>query len=263
MRRVYYLPIDALDLLLGRRDVLTPPRGISPGYILSSGFREHGEAFFPHLIDLGGLKPDSCMLDLGCGFGRIAVPVMKYMNANGRYEGLDIVPEAIDWCQKAITSRYPNAHFQLVDVANNHYMPNGVELASRYQFPYESDYFEVVLLKSVFTHMLVDDVENYLGEIARTLKPGGRCMITYFLLNENVLMSMQARKTKRQFPYEFGVYRAEKQNEREAALAYNESFIRRCYQQVGLEIVEPIHCGSWRGDERALFAQDIVIAIKK
>ena len=31
--------------------------------------------------------------------------------------------------------------------------------------------------------MLSADMENYLKQIARVLKPGGRCLITYFLLN--------------------------------------------------------------------------------
>ena len=46
--------------------------------------------------------------------------------------------------------------------------------ASEYTFPYEDGEFDVVVLTSVFTHMLPDDVAHYLDEIARVLKPGGR-----------------------------------------------------------------------------------------
>jgi hypothetical protein len=39
------------------------------------------------------------------------------------------------------------------------------------------------MLGSVFTHMQPDDVANYLSEIHRVTQ-GSRCMISYFLLNE-------------------------------------------------------------------------------
>ena len=41
---------------------------------------------------------------------------------------------------------------------------------------------DVAFLTSVFTHMLPEDVEHYLDELARVLKPGGRTLITWFLL---------------------------------------------------------------------------------
>lgn len=37
------------------------------------------------------------------------------------------------------------------------------------------------MLGSVFTHMQHRDVVRYAKEVARVLKPGGRCMVTYFL----------------------------------------------------------------------------------
>ena len=51
-------------------------------------------------------------------------------------------------------------------------------------FPCADNSFDLVFLTSVFTHMFAGDVENYLSEISRVLKPGGKCLITWFLLDE-------------------------------------------------------------------------------
>src|SRR3954452_23014549 len=48
----------------------------------------------------------------------------------------------------------------------------------------------LVFLCSVFTHMMPNEAANYIGEIARVLKPGGRCVVTYFLLNHENMTRM-------------------------------------------------------------------------
>jgi len=52
-----------------------------------------------------------------------------------------------------------------------------------------------VILSSAFTHTLSDEVSNYLSEIERVMKPGGRAMITFFLLNRQSLMLIEAEKS--------------------------------------------------------------------
>ena len=50
------------------------------------------------------------VLDVGCGIGRMAIPLARYLNTDGKYEGFDIIPENIAWCQRAITPRYPQLY---------------------------------------------------------------------------------------------------------------------------------------------------------
>lgn len=262
LRRLYYLPVDTLDAVLGRRDPLLPPRGLYPGYVLSGGFKKHGEDFAQLLVEYGGLRPDSVLLEVGCGIGRIAVPVVKRLNERGWYEGLDIVPEVIEWCQKSISTRYPNARFRLANIYNGNYHPEGEMSASTYRFPYEDDTFDLIFLKSVFTHMVAEDTVNYVEEVARTLKPGGRCLITYFLLNDDARRRMASGAARRVFPHQRGEYAVQDAADPEAAVAYEEEFIRALYDRNGLRVVDAIHYGSWRGREEALFAQDIIVAQK-
>jgi SAM-dependent methyltransferase len=263
LRRAYYWPIDSLTKVLGKRDEFTPPKGLWPGYVISGGFEEHGSGFLEQVIKLTKLAPEGVVLDLGCGIGRIAVPLTKYLNASGLYEGLDIDPEAIAWCQRTLSKKHPNFHFRLIDVHNARYNPSGQISASEYRFPYQNGSFDLAIVKSVFTHMLPTDVENYVGEIARTLKDTAACLVTFFLLNPQSLTLIKSGRAKKKFPAECGVYRLENPEEPEALVAYDEAYIRTLYSRAGLEIVEPIHYGSWLGHREALFAQDIIVAAKK
>ena len=152
-------------------------------------FRAAGDEFRELLVSLGGLRPDDDVLDVGSGVGRIAVGLTDWLR--GRYEGIDVVRRGVEWCQQAITPRYPNFHFQVADLYNRHYNPVGRVPASDYRFPFEDQSFDFVVLTSVFTHLLPADRDNYISEIARVLRPKGRCFATFFLLNEEARQSLR------------------------------------------------------------------------
>ncbi len=237
----------------GRRDSL----------VGSGDFKKIGEDFLRYFIELGDLKPNERVLDVGCGIGRMAIPLTEYLDKRGSYEGFDIVAKGIDWCKKEISPKYPNFRFQLADVFNKNYRPQGQYKASGYRFPYENESFDLVFLVSVFTHMLPPDMNNYFSEIARVLKPGGRCLITFFLLNEESLKLIEAKSGSMDFTYEVEEYRIVNQNTPESAVAYNEAFIRGLYKEYGLNVVEPLGYGAWCGRQDFLHYQDIIIARKK
>lgn len=129
---------------------------------------------------------------MGCGIGRKTIPLTKYLDKTGRYEGFDIIKTEVDLCKKRISTKYPNFHFQRVDIFNECYNPKGKYKASEFKFPFENEFFDFVVLGSIFTHMLPEDIENYLSEIARVLKKGGRFLITFFLLNKESLELINA-----------------------------------------------------------------------
>ena len=62
-RRLYYLPVDLYEGWSGRRDALTPPRGLI--YTGSGDFRAQGEKMRNDLIELAGLQPHHRVLDVG------------------------------------------------------------------------------------------------------------------------------------------------------------------------------------------------------
>lgn len=260
--RYYRLGIlDGWDRVARRRQSLVPPRRLI--FLVGGNFQETGERFVRFLIDRAGLRPDDAVLDVGCGTGRMAVPLTRYLSAAGTYEGFDSFVRGVRWCAENVTPRFPNFRFQVADLYNEFYTPRGRYKASEYRFPYPDASFDVVFLASVFTHLLPDDMENYLAEVARVLKPGGRCVITYFLLNPETDARSGRGETDLNFRFNFGRYRSINETGREAAVAFEEEAVRRLYDRNHLRVQEPIERGSWSGIDNPLTYQDIVVASKQ
>src|SRR5512134_1996197 len=72
LRRFYFVPVDMLYSLRDKGDLQPPPSLLFVG---DGDFKKTGEEFKTHLVQLGGLKADHRVLDIGCGVGRMAVPL--------------------------------------------------------------------------------------------------------------------------------------------------------------------------------------------
>jgi len=226
-------------------------------------FQEVGEAFLREFKIRCNLLPNSSFMDIGCGIGRLAIPLTDYLDATGRYEGFDITPENVKWCQDHITVCRSNFSFQVADIFNHCYNPKGRYPAREYLFPYQESTFDVACAASVFTHLLAEDSEHYLSETARTLKPDGYFLGTYFLLNEPSVKALKEQKSSQPFFHEIKNCWVINPQIPEAAVAYDEAFIAEIYRKAGLEIKE-IHYGLWSGREPTAYGgyQDMIIAKK-
>ena len=261
LQRVYHFPRDLIEGLLGNRNPMVPPRGIV--FTGSGDFEEVGRKFLRYFVDLGGLAPAHRVLDVGCGIGRMAVPLTGYLRPPGAYEGFDIVSAGITWCRRRITPCFPNFRFRVADINNAAYNPGGSHTPDAYRFSYPNAAFDFTFLTSVFTHLLPPAVDNYLSEVARTLKPGGRALITFCLLNPQSRACIESGSSNLDFRHTHGCCRIVDSRAPEAAVAYDEAYVRSLYLAYGLDIAEPIHYGSWCGRRDFLDYQDIVIAVKR
>lgn len=252
-RRVAYLPID----LFRDRKSLVPPKGKI--FIGRGDFLATGEIFFKHFKKYGNLTPQSSILDIGSGIGRMAIPFTNFLDKNGFYEGFDIVKQGVEWCNKNISTRYPNFNFTWIPLKNELYNASTNDHASKITFPYPDNYFNFVFLTSVFTHMLPEDVENYIKEINRVLKTDGICFATFFILDNESQESMSSKGTKN-FKFDLGNYSLMDKTVKEANVAYKKEYIFEVLKTNNLDITYFIR-GNWSGiySEGLDEHQDIII----
>jgi len=245
---------DLLDRMRGTADPGLPPRRLQ--VLVGDGdYRAIGDLFRELFVDLGGLEPQHDVLDVGCGSGRMAYALKDFVT--GRYEGFDIVPGAVEWCQREITPHHPNFRFQVADIRSERYNPRGAFEAESYRFPYPDDSFDFAYLTSVFTHLSRAAVDNYLGELGRVLRPGARCFATYFLMSEEAVRAMGGHG---QFGFERDGQLVVDDRVPERAVAFREDDIRELHERGGLPI-EAVHPGSWCGRERYTSFQDITVSV--
>lgn len=128
-----------------------------------------------------GLVSSSSLLDVGCGVGRLAIGLLAKSLDVSEYVGVDVDRRSIRWCRRYLQSTQPKFRFEHLDVANARYNRRGARLSQSFRLPLETGRFDVIYLYSVFSHMEAPDVQLYLREFRRLLKPTGGVYLTAFL----------------------------------------------------------------------------------
>jgi ubiquinone/menaquinone biosynthesis C-methylase UbiE len=253
-----YLRWMPADLGRGGGDGLMPPRRLS--FVGRGDFERTGREYLSHFRELGGLRPGDRVLDMGCGIGRMAIPLLDYLDESGSYAGFDVGRAMIRWCQREITARRPNFEFAWAPVYNQKYNPFGSISAAEFRFPYADGSFDFVFATSLFTHLVRAETEHYLRETARVLRPGGTCLLTFFALDEHAEGEIAAGRASFDFrhPIEGGFTTDPSQPEE--AIAFPAEDLRAMLDEVGLEVQEPIRFGLWSNHPDGPAGQDIVIA---
>ncbi len=257
-RRAVWGPFDLWRRLRG--DTLTPPRGLS--FVGGGDFARTGQEFLGHFKELGGLRPDARVLDVGCGIGRMAIPLSGYLQG-GSYAGFDVGREMIRWCRRNVTPRHPNFEFAWAPVYNSKYNPFGEISATAFRFPYEDSSFDFALATSVFTHLVREEAGHYLAETARVLRPQARCVLTFFILNEDSEREIAAGRAAFAFEHEIEGGATTDPRRPEEAVAYRLGELRAMLEEAGLAIREPIHFGSWANATAAPSFQDLIVAERR
>ncbi len=230
-------------------------------FVGDGDFRAVGAEFLGHFIRLGGLRPEHRVLDIGCGIGRMAVPLTQYLDVGkGRYSGLDPVEGGIAWCRRVVTPVYPNFTFQRLDIAHKLYNPQGKISGEALKLPYPERQFDFVIMTSVVTHLPPDEVLVYLREVARMLKPGGRLFMTAFVVDEIAAANASGRRDPRLGFVRDGDGPCWHVPEMPplAAVGFDDGFLDQALEKAGL-VVSLKSLGHWRGQDADHY-QDLYVA---
>ncbi len=126
---------------------------------VGGGFDEIGVIERETLI-YHGLKKDDYLIDVGCGSGRLAKPLAEYLE--GKYLGIDVVPDLIDYARKLVPR--PDWRF---------------ELARGLTIPEQDCQADMVCFFSVLSHLLHEESFVYLREAKRVLRPHGKIVVSF------------------------------------------------------------------------------------
>jgi UDP-glucose 4-epimerase len=218
----------------------------------------------------GGIRRESAVLEIGCGLGRIAFPLRYVLTSAGTYNGFDISREKIAFLDRAFHRAHPHFRFAWADIHNTHYNPHGQIRAVDYRFPYPNGTFDVVYAASVFTHMLPEAVAHYLRESTRVLKPGGRCVFSFFLLDHYQPGQPRPLGFSRpdfNFDHPYGDFGNDVAivvpDNPEQMTAYRLRLIERFASDAGLALAQPPLPGLWSGSASTwVGAQDVLLLAK-
>jgi hypothetical protein len=103
--------------------------------------------------------------------------------------------------------------------------------------------------------MLAEEVINYLGELNRVLKPGGKCLITWLILIQKSEELIAEGESSLNGIHALGECRVADLKVPEEAVGYPENSIRAMYEHAGLVIEPPIRYGAWCGRDAFLSYQ--------
>jgi SAM-dependent methyltransferase len=253
------------EVASGQRSPLTPPvRLLDEARIGSGDYDAVGRQFLGVFQEIGGLQPHHRVLDIGCGYGRMAKPLTEWLDParGGAYVGFDVFPKSVRWAARAFGSRHPNFSFQHLNIRNQHYNPNGTESDTTIRLPYPDGSFDFIFLTSIFTHLFPAAVDHYLSEIARLLSPDGRCLATYFLLDEESRRLVAEGRTSVKFRHTDPAegWMALDKNDPERCIAFPIEQVTALYTKNGLLIEEPIRLGNWCARAQPYNFQDIIVS---
>jgi SAM-dependent methyltransferase len=246
------------EQVAANRFMPVPPPSLA--FVGDGDFRAIGAEFLKLFIQYCGLGAGERVLDLGCGVGRMAIPLTQYLTPGvGRYDGVDIVAPGIAWCRENISVRYPDFRFHHLDCIHPIYNPNGTTAPMSSHLPFDDHDFDFIFLTSVITHLSLPEVGFYAAEIARLLAPGGRALVTAFLMNAPARAALANGGGRLPFAADGGgpEHHAYPQTPL-AAVAFDEDELLAAFFKAGLRRRRPVRYGHWSGRALPDF-QDICI----
>jgi SAM-dependent methyltransferase len=211
------------------------------------------------VLQAEGLTPHSSVLDVGCGYGRLALGLLAEGVHQGDYLGFDILRRQIAWCADTVTPAHPRYRFTHLDARNERYNPEGTLDADHLTFPTPIGSVDVAAVFSVFTHLYRPTIERYLAQLRRALRPGAVAVTSWLLWDEDRLPAVLSDRCIYPLTYELDAdTRYSDQSDPLRAIGFRPRLVQELAAANGLRIRSIVR-GSWDGSTESSTFQDLVV----
>jgi SAM-dependent methyltransferase len=247
-------PIDRMRRIVIRRQDLPPLHLRRHAGPIASYDRAVADTA-GRLDRLGLVRPDDLVLDLGCGPGSMAAPLGNRIGAKGRYVGIDVHRASLRWAARRFSGD-PRMRFELAPVSSP-YGSRRDAPAGRYRLPLGDGSVQLVLAKSLFTHLLEEEAAAYMSEIRRVIEPGRAALVSAFLF-EPGSSADRGRCSWFRYPGPGARVRYRFRHRPEAAVAYEQSRFLSLVERAGLR-VQWLSPGFLPGEDPVPRGQDFLL----
>lgn len=232
-----------------------PLGGLNP---YSKCFDAIGDQFVNIMTNHFSISPNSRILDIGCGTGRVTKQIIKrYPYA--KLNGIDVNSGYLKYC-----STHYKGIYKHIDIKNPEFNHKGTIEEDKFTLPYKSKQFDVVLYLGVANHVKLATTLRYIEEISRIIKPRGYLLMTSLLLNSYSNEQINKGLTNKPFTFKYGndIEKYEYEERPHLNISIDEKSIRRAFITHNLVLREPIYYGSWCNYDKHIMGHDIIIARK-
>ena len=185
-----------------------------------------GREYWFEWLSQGYCHSESNVTEIGCGCGRIA----QYLQGEwfkGTYHGVDIDSEQIEFCLRRFSDRrftFAISPHKSNTYRDSHGVTGAQSLGPIIGAPDSKDFIFSI---SLFTHLLEQEVNEYLAACYDALRPSGVIYMTFFCMEH---VSLGGRWT---FKHKIGNANCESSKYPEAAVAFHEDFVTEAAQKHG------------------------------
>jgi SAM-dependent methyltransferase len=224
-------------------------------------FRASGAVIMEELVAYAGLRSTDQVLDIGCGVGRVAMPLAAFLTRGG-YVGFDISRGPINGCRRRFAKLRPDFRFEYLDVRNGDYNAAGAIAETEVRFPCGDNCIDLAFATSVFSHVQIETIRRYLAEAHRVLKPGGRFAFTVYALTEGRRKAITEGGARLPFvDWGDGAMVIDPRSP-ERAIAHDAEALRAAVEAAGLQCRLPWYTGSWVAGASLPGWQDMWVVVK-
>ncbi len=245
-------PADALQRRLAGREAL-PPLWLRRHTGPARDFERAARDMEATLAELRLVRAGDRVLEIGCGCGAMVPALARMLGADGSYVGFDVHRPSIRWCRRRFAGN-GRLRFEWADLASPYGNDASGGAVESYRFPAEDGGADLVIAKSVFTHLREEQARHYLREVRRALRPGGRALLTAFLFDG------AQRPPAFPFPDADAPMRWLRRLRVEAAVAFERAHFERMVAEAGLVQQLAIY-GYWPGTATAPQGQDVLVLV--